>query len=97
MVCRFSDFRYKEVINVRTGCRLGYVCDAEFSYPEGRITALIVPGKAKYLGVFGREEDYILPWECISRIGDDIILVESEHGVRREKRPKKPIFTGKNT
>ena len=97
MRSRFSDFRYKEVINVRTGSRLGYVCDAEFTSPEGRITALIVPGRARYLGMFGREEDYVLPWECISRIGDDIILVESEHAVRRGKRPKKPVFMGKNT
>ncbi len=97
MLCRFSDFRYKEVINICTGQRLGYVCDAQFESPEGRITALIVPGKPRYLGMFGREEDYVLPWECISRIGDDIILVSSEHGVRREKRPKKPLFAGKNT
>ena len=97
MLNRFSDFRYKEVINVRTGSRLGYVCDAEFTSPEGRITALIVPGRPRVLGVFGREDDYVLPWECISRIGDDIILVETDHGIRREKRPKKPIFQGKNT
>ncbi|MCD8088041.1 MAG: YlmC/YmxH family sporulation protein [Oscillospiraceae bacterium] len=92
MLCRFSEFRYKEVINVRTGTRLGYVCDAEFGSPEGRITALIVPGKARYFGLVGREDDYVLPWECISRIGDDIILVESDHAIRRGKRPKKPWF-----
>ena len=89
MQCRFSDFRYKEVINVRNGTRLGYVCDAEFQYPDGRITALIVPGRCRYLGLFGREEDYILPWECISRIGEDIILVEGDRGMRRGKRPKR--------
>ena len=89
MQCRFSDFRYKEVINVRSGTRLGYVCDAEFQYPDGRITALIVPGRCRYLGLFGREEDYILPWECISRIGEDIILVEGDRGMRRGKRPKR--------
>lgn len=86
MQCRFSEFRYKEVINIRTGSRLGYVCDAEFQSPEGRITALVVPGKAKYFGLLGREDDYILPWECISRVGDDLILVESERGIRRGKK-----------
>lgn len=92
MLCRFSEFRCKEVINVRTGTRLGFVCDAEFDWPEGRVRALIVPGRAKYLGLFGREDDYILPWECISRIGEDLILVESDRGIRRGKRPKKPLF-----
>lgn len=88
MLCRFSEFRYKEVINIRTGCRLGYVCDAEFQSPEGRITALVVPGKSRCFGLLGREEDYILPWECISRIGEDIILVESEASIRRGRPPK---------
>ena len=97
MLCRFSDFRYKEVINVRTGQRLGYVCDAQFTSPEGRITALVIPGRARCMGLLGREDDQVLPWECISRVGDDIILVESEHGIRREKRPKRPGFMGKNT
>ncbi len=85
MVSRFSEFRYKEVINIRTGCRLGYVCDAEFQSPEGRITALIVPGKARYFGLLGREDDYVLPWECISRVGEDIILVESDACIRRAR------------
>ena len=88
MQCRFSEFRYKEVINVRTGSRLGYVCDAEFQSPEGRITALVVPGKSRWFGLLGREEDYILPWECISRVGEDIILVESDTGIRRARPPK---------
>ena len=88
MTGRFSDFRYKEVINVRTGTRLGYVCDAEVQSPEGRITALIVPGPCRFLGLFGHEEDYILPWECITRIGEDIRLIEGEHGIRRGKRKR---------
>ena len=92
MLFRFSDLRYKEVINIRTGTRLGYVCDAELQYPEGTIRTLIVPGKARYLGLFGREEDYILPWECITRVGEDIILIEGDRGVRRGKRPKKQLF-----
>lgn len=92
MLCRFSEFRYKEVINIRTGSRLGYVCDAQFQSPEGRISALIVPGKSRWFGLLGREEDYILPWECISRVGEDIILVESDHGIRRERRAKKFWF-----
>ena len=92
MLCRFSEFRYKEVINIRTGSRLGYVCDAQFQSPEGRISALVVPGKSRWFGLLGREEDYILPWECISRVGEDIILVESDHGIRRERRAKKFWF-----
>ena len=37
------------------------------------------------LGLLGREDDYVLPWECIRRIGDDIILIDVEGAYRREK------------
>ena len=90
MNCRFTDLRCKEVINICDGCRLGYVGDVECQLPEGQMTALIVPGPSRFLGLFGREDDYVLPWECISRVGQDIILVEGEHGIRRGKRPKRP-------
>jgi len=93
MLCRFSEFRDREVICIRTGQRLGFVCDVEFQSPEGRVTALIVPGRARYLGLFGREEDYILPWECITRVGEDVILIESDRGVRRGRPAKKPWFS----
>ena len=33
----FSELRYKEVIDIHSGFRLGYVCDAEYDDAEGRI------------------------------------------------------------
>ena len=76
MVARISDLNDKEVINIRDGCRIGYVEDAEFDLANGEVRSLIIPGRCRFFGLFGREADRILPWDCISRIGDDIILVE---------------------
>ena len=50
MKCCLSDLRYKEVIDLTTGQRLGYVCDAEIDLEQGKIVSLIVPGQKK-LGV----------------------------------------------
>lgn len=61
MDCRFSDMRYKEVINICDGCRLGYVGDLELQLPEGRITALIVPGPCRFFGLFGRGGGVLRP------------------------------------
>lgn len=47
MKCCLSDLRYKEVIDMTTGQRLGYVCDAEIDLEEGKIVSLIVPGQKK--------------------------------------------------
>ena len=89
MINTFSDLRYKEVIDVHSGLRLGYVCDAEFDDAEGRLIALITPGRAKLFGLLGREDDYVLPWGCIARIGGDIILVDPKEKLQRRKRRKR--------
>jgi len=89
MISYFSDLKYKEVIDVHTGFRLGYVCDAEFDDAEGKLISLITPGRAKFFGLLGREDDYVLPWRCIVRIGNDIILVETgDEFMRRKKRKR---------
>lgn len=94
MNCRFVDFRCKEVININDGCRLGYVGDVECKLPEGELTAIIVPGPCRFFGLFGRGEEYYIPWQCIRQIGDDIILIDKSfarsdlqpRGERRRKR-----------
>ena len=89
MQCRITDLRYKEVINVCNGHRLGFVCDIEFDIATGHISALIVPGPCRFFGLFWREEDYVLPWDCISRIGEDIILIEFQGEHRRGQRAQR--------
>ena len=89
MIGYFSELRYKEVIDIHTGFRLGYVCDAEFDDAEGRLCSLVTPGRAKLFGLLGREDDYVLPWGSIVRVGSDIILVDVKESVQRRKRPKR--------
>ena len=74
MYCRIVDFRCKEVINIRDGCRLGFVNDVEVDITCGRVVAIVVPGPFRFF-FFPRGEDYVIPWECIQKIGEDIILV----------------------
>ena len=66
--------RDKEVVSVCDGRRLGYVCDLAIDLKSGRVISLIIPGDLKYFG-FKREESCVIPWCAITRIGDDIILV----------------------
>lgn len=76
MCTKLSALRCKEVINLSDGCRLGYVSDLELELPDGRIHALILPGPCRFFKLFGRDGCYRIPWSCIRRIGDDLILVE---------------------
>ena len=83
---RASDFRQKEVINIANGKRLGFVYDVEVDMNKGVIESIIVPGQGKFLGLFGRETDYVIPWTNIKKVGDDIILVEINESVTSRGR-----------
>ena len=67
------ELQKKEVINTRNCASLGFVADIEFDPKCGKSTAIVVPGQICCL--FGRETQYVIPWECIRQIGEDIILV----------------------
>ena len=47
MMCYFSELCCKEVIDIHTGFRLGYVCDVELDDKEGCIASLVTPGRAR--------------------------------------------------
>ena len=76
MSVKFTELRCKEVICISDGERLGFVCDVVVESPEGCVVAIVVPGPCRFLGLFGRKDDYVIPWNCIRRIGPDIILVD---------------------
>ena len=73
---RLCELKQKEIINTCTCKSLGCPVDLEFDEKSGKITALIVPGPGKFCCLWGRDSEYIIPWNCIRQIGDDIILVE---------------------
>ena len=88
MSVKFTQLQCKEVICVSDGRRLGFITDVQVEVPEGRICAIVVPGPCRFLGVLGRNDDYIIPWSCIRRIGPDIVLVDTKPEDCRVPRPR---------
>lgn len=80
MRCRVVDLRCKEVINICDGKRLGFPFDVEIDAITGHLVAIIVKGPPKYWGIFGKCKEFVVPWCDIRRIGEDLIIVEHEHG-----------------
>lgn len=72
-----SDLKSKTVVNMLDGKQLGGIVDIEIDIESGRLTAIVVPGPGRFLGLFGRNEDIVIPWDKINKIGVDCILVES--------------------
>lgn len=71
-----GSMKSKEVINISDGARLGFVSDVEIDVESGRLVSIVVPGGYKMFGLFGKEEDVVIDWNDIKRIGDEIIIVD---------------------
>ena len=87
MECSLRDLRYKEVISVADGSRYGYVGDVEIDLESGQVRTLIIPGQPRFFGLFGRGEDFYVPWDCIQKFGDDIILIDKPFQTRQPPPP----------
>ncbi|TCP29102.1 YlmC/YmxH family sporulation protein [Scopulibacillus darangshiensis] len=74
-MAKISEFQAKEVVNVEDGKRLGHIGDLDVNLSSGKIDNLIIPGAGKMMGLLGRENDVVIPWRNIVRIGSDVILV----------------------
>ena len=85
MDSRITQLRNKEIIDIRSGCRYGYVGDLEIDLETGRVHALVVPGRLRLFGLLGRERERVFSWNAVRRFGEDIILVEGPE----EKTTKK--------
>lgn len=83
----FSELRQKEVINIADGKHLGKVCDLKFIFPEGSVTGVSVTGCKGFK--FTKQEVYI-PLKCITKIGEDAVLVNISDAPPPPPKPQKP-------
>ena len=72
---RISEFQMKDVVNISDGSKLGNISDIEINLDNGKIETIIISSTGKLLGFFGKEDEIIIPWNQIIKIGADVILV----------------------
>jgi YlmC/YmxH family sporulation protein len=77
---KISEFQIKDVVNVSDGKRLGNVGDIEINLSTGKIEAVVISGNGRVLGLFGKEQEVVIPWKNIIKIGQDVILVRYKNG-----------------
>ncbi|MBQ3133348.1 MAG: YlmC/YmxH family sporulation protein [Clostridia bacterium] len=95
MLCRITDLHDKEVIDIATGNRLGCVDDVEVDTCSAQVCAIVIRGRAKLLGLFGSEDDLVIPWREIEIVGDETVLVNHPELPRRHRKNRliNGIFT----
>ena len=62
---------------------MGSVIDVEIDLKCGKILALIVPECQSFFS-FKRAEEYRIPLDCISKIGEDMILVTGAYPIHHD-------------
>ena len=76
MLVSLEDLRDKEVISITDGSRYGYVGDVTFDIADGKVQDLVVPGRRRFLGLFGPRENLVFPWNQVHRFGQETVLIE---------------------
>ena len=53
--------KIKEVIDITTGERLGYIDDVQMNLDTSTVDALVIYGRGRLFGLLGKEEDVVIP------------------------------------
>ena len=92
MICRIDELKNKQVVCVSDGFVLGYISDIELDTSNGTLKSIIIFGQSRFFGLLGASEDIIIPWEQISVIGPETVLVNTDSGEYARLLPKrKPL------
>lgn len=74
-ICTFDELCQKEVISCLDCSRLGYIVNLNIRLENAQIISVTVESSSGFLGLFGRKR-ITIPWECIKKIGDDLIIAD---------------------
>ena len=69
-----NSLRSMEIIDINTGCKLGYIKDLVVDCDNYKIISILVPNQTK--GWFSKNNDIEIPWSQITKIGVDVILID---------------------
>ena len=90
MIEHTSRLREKDVINICTGKRIGYICDFLMDTECKRITAVIV--SEHFFTIIGGKNEICIPVERITCIGEDSVLVRIDEDCLRECSEKEELW-----
>jgi len=77
METTFLELKCKQVINVVDGKTLGRITDMVVDVKTCKILGLIVPSPTSgWLSCFKCGKEIFIPFDCVCKIGIDVILVE---------------------
>lgn len=91
METSFLELKCKQVINVVDGKKFGHITDLVLDIKTCKVLGIIVPSPTSgWLSCFRSGKEIFIPFDCICKIGVDVILVELYINKEHCKPPDPP-------
>lgn len=78
-----SDLQTKEIINLHDGKKLGKIIDVEIN--NNQIINLIIEKKRFFFNIFKKNDNMLVNWKMIKKIGEDVILVNNAENYKKDE------------
>ena len=89
MEVSFQELKCKQVINSVDGKCLGHITDIIFDVATAKTLGFVVPNSSGgFLGLFKGNKELFIPFDCVCKIGVDVILVELYIEENSKPKPK---------
>ncbi len=72
---RLSDLQSKDIVNVIDGKNIGNIIDVKIDEATGNILALVIEPNRNFFSFMNKGVDTEINWKNITKIGEDVILV----------------------
>lgn len=75
---RLSELQNKDIVDIETGKVIGDIVDIILEY-NGNLEGLIVEKKKFLVSLFSSKDEFIVKWDQVKKIGEDVILVRLDN------------------
>jgi len=85
---KLSKLGGKEIVNLNDGGRMGILAESDLLIDDrnGKIKALLVPDFRNQFSIFHDKNYLEIPWECVKKIGNDMIIIEMDDEILGKKK-----------
>ncbi len=81
-----EELRRKEVIDLHTGEKLGYIDDVELDTDSCTVRGYVIRGRRYFGGLLCREKDLFIPCGSIRLYGKDVLLTENAESIGQHEQ-----------
>lgn len=75
---RLSELQNKDIVDIETGKVVGEIVDILLEF-DGKLEGLIVEKKKFLISNFSSKDEFLVKWDQVKKIGEDVILVKIEN------------------